>query len=170
MTHLGLRGERAALSAGLTDARQHVLGVLDGLDDEALRRPTLPSGWSCLGLVRHLALDDERFWFRGVIAGERTVIDAVHLSADNAWRVAADVPAQEVLGTYRREIGHADEIMAGVDLDAAPAWWPAGLFGEWRLHTVREVVFHVLIETACHAGHLDAARELIDGRLWLALT
>jgi hypothetical protein len=29
-------------------------------------------------------------------------------------------------------------------------------------------MLHVITETACHAGHLDAARELIDGRLWMA--
>ncbi|MGW9134077.1 hypothetical protein [Streptomyces sp. NPDC055681] len=27
-----------------------------------------------------------------------------------------------------------------------------------------------MTETACHAGHLDAARELIDGRRWMVLT
>jgi len=29
-------------------------------------------------------------------------------------------------------------------------------------------MLHVITETACHAGHLDAVRELIDGRQWLA--
>jgi len=28
----------------------------------------------------------------------------------------------------------------------------------------------VLVETACHAGHRDAVRQLIDGRTWLILT
>jgi hypothetical protein len=28
-------------------------------------------------------------------------------------------------------------------------------------------MLHVLTETACHAGHLDAAGELLDGRQWL---
>jgi hypothetical protein len=28
----------------------------------------------------------------------------------------------------------------------------------------------VIAETACHAGHLDVVRELIDGRRWLVLT
>jgi hypothetical protein len=28
---------------------------------------------------------------------------------------------------------------------------------------------HVITETATHAGHMDAARELIDGRQWLVL-
>jgi hypothetical protein len=27
----------------------------------------------------------------------------------------------------------------------------------------------VIRETACHAGHLDAVRELIDGRQWSVL-
>jgi Protein of unknown function (DUF664) len=27
----------------------------------------------------------------------------------------------------------------------------------------------VITETACHAGHLDAVRELIDGRTWMVL-
>jgi hypothetical protein len=27
----------------------------------------------------------------------------------------------------------------------------------------------VIWETACHAGHLDAVRELIDGRQWIVL-
>ena len=34
-------------------------------------RPLLPSGWTCAGLVHHLALDVERFWFRAVMAGEK---------------------------------------------------------------------------------------------------
>ena len=35
---------------------------------------------------------------------------------------------------------------------------------------LRDTVLHVLTETACHAGHLDTVRELIDGRTWLVLT
>jgi hypothetical protein len=31
-------------------------------------------------------------------------------------------------------------------------------------------ILHVITETATHAGHLDAARELIDGGQWLVLT
>ena len=29
-------------------------------------------------------------------------------------------------------------------------------------------MIHVITETACHTGHLDAARELIDGTTWLS--
>jgi hypothetical protein len=162
--------EGRALLAYLNAQREHVLGILEGLDEEALRRPVLPSGWSCLGLVRHLALDDERFWFRGIIAGEQTVIDQVAEGPDDAWHVGLDVPAGAVFDLYRQQIDLSNAIIAATDLDSAPAWWPKELFGDWRLDNVREVILHVLTETAVHAGHLDAARELIDGKAWLVLT
>ncbi|MFC9114539.1 DUF664 domain-containing protein [Streptomyces sp. NPDC057092] len=161
--------ELRALLRVLDGQRRHVLGILDGLDAKDLRRPVLPSGWHCLGLVQHLALDVERFWFRAVVAGDEEVIHGL-TSGDEAWRVAPDVPVSEVLDLYRREAELADAVVAAAPADAALAWWPRDLFGEPHLHTVRDVLLHVITETACHAGHLDAARELIDGRRWLVLT
>lgn len=38
------------------------------------------------------------------------------------------------------------------------------------MHSHREILLHVIAETACHSGHLDAVRELLDGRRWLVLT
>ena len=161
--------ERTTLLSYLSAQRKHVLGILEGLAEDALRRPVLPSGWTCLGLVQHLALDVERFWFRCVIAGEQTAIDALATTPD-AWHVGAEVSAETVFDGYRREIDRANAIIAATPLDAAPAWWPGDRFGDFRLHDLRQVMLHVITETACHAGHLDAARELIDGRRWLVLT
>ena len=45
--------EKDMLLEYLGSARRHVLGALDGLDDDALHRAVLPSGWSGLGLVQH---------------------------------------------------------------------------------------------------------------------
>lgn len=158
--------EATALLASLNKQREHVLGILEGLPDEALRRAVLPSGWNCLGLVQHLAFDVERFWFQQVMAGlPRDAPDA----PEDAWHVGPDTSAEAVLSGYRREIERADEIIAATKLDAAPAWWP-DFFGTFRLDDMRQVMLHVITETACHAGHLDAARELIDGRTWLVLT
>jgi uncharacterized damage-inducible protein DinB len=155
--------EAQALLSCLTKQREHVLGILDGLDDAALRRPVLPSGWSLVGLVHHLALDVERFWFRTVMAGEPATDDGDH------WQVGEDIAAAEILGLYRREAELANEIITATALGSPPAWWP-DFFGEWRLRDLREIMLHVITETACHAGHLDAARELIDGRQWVVLT
>lgn len=161
--------ESTRLLSYLSAQRDHVLGILEGLDEEALRRPVLPSGWACLGLVQHLALDVERFWFRCVVAGEQTAIDGLAEIPD-AWHVGPDVSAEAIFDLYRQEIDRANAIIADTPLDAAPAWWPADQFGDWRLHDLRDVILHVMTETACHAGHLDAVRELIDGRRWLVLT
>ena len=158
--------ESQALLSSLANQREHVLGILEGLSEEDLRRPMLPSQWSCAGLVHHLAIDVERFWFRAVIAGEKVPGD----EPDNAWQVPADLTGGAVLDLYRREIELAGGIIAATSLDSPPAWWPDDLFGGWRLSDVREIVLHVIAETACHAGHLDAARELIDGQQWVVLT
>ena len=161
--------ETKTLLSYLNSQRTHVLGIVEGLDEEALRRPVLPSGWTCLGMLSHLALDDERFWLRGVVAGEQSVIDAVAAGSDG-WAVDPNASSEQILGLYRQEIENTNAIIATTTLDSAPAWWPKELFGEWRLDTVREVLLHLITETAVHAGHLDAARELIDGRKWLVLT
>ena len=156
--------ESEALLSSLQGQRGHVLGALEGLGEQDLRRPVLPTGWTCLGLVQHLALDVERFWFRAVMAGQPGLIPEA-----NAWQVASGTPAGAVLDLYRQEAELATGIITATSLDAEPAWWP-DWFGNWRLHNLRQIILHVITETACHAGHLDAARELIDGHTWLILT
>ncbi len=155
--------ENEILRATLAAQRRHVLGALDGLADADLRRPLLPSGWTALGLVRHLTMDVERFWFAEVMAGGPAA------PPGDYWHVGPDVPAAEVLDAYKAAADRTDEIIASTPPDAAPTRWPADLFGSWRLHTLRELILHAITETACHAGHLDAARELVDGHQWLVL-
>lgn len=169
MSAVTSQAERATLLSHLTAQRNHVLGMVDGLSDDDLRRPALPSGWTCLGLVRHLTLDGERFWFRGTVAADPVVIEAVENGPDDGWQVAASTPADGVLEQYRQEIERSNEIIAATALDSSPTWWPASHFGDWRVDNLREIILHMIAETACHAGHLDAACELLDGRQWLVL-
>ena len=159
--------EKSALLRSLDNQRTHVLGIIEGLSGDDLRRPVLPTGWTILGLVQHLALDVERFWLWNVTAGEIAPEDP---APENAWKVAPDTPPDKVVDLYRFQTERATDVISKTPLDAAPKWWPEGLFGSWRLHDLREIVLHVVTETACHAGHLDAARELIDGRTWVILT
>ncbi len=167
MTQLATNNEALDLMGYLTGQREHVLGILENLPEEAMRRPVLPTGWTCAGLVQHLALDVERFWFRQVMTGEQVEPDEF---GDDGWHVRPDVPAGAVLDLYRREIERADEIIAASSPQTPPAWWPGFFPPSFRLDTLRQVLLHVITETACHAGHLDAARELIDGQTWLILT
>jgi len=153
----------------LEQQRNHVLGILEGLSEEQLRQPILPSGWSALGLVKHLALDDEHYWFRCIVAGESLDFFPERSDEDRgAWQVAESESAGHVFNLYRDEAAQANAIIAGTSLDAAPRqrdpWW-----GSWEVPDVRFIILHVITETACHAGHLDAARELLDGRQWIVL-
>jgi hypothetical protein len=161
--------ETSALLASLTSQRNHVLGIIEGLTDDQLRQTVLPSGWTCLGMVQHLTISDERFWFDGIVAGDPACVSASddETKAEAAWQVPADTPAAAVLDGYRQEIERANAVIAATPLDQPPAIWPTEIWPIWRLPNLRAVILHVITETACHAGHLDAARELIDGRQWM---
>jgi hypothetical protein len=157
--------EKDALLASLNSQREHVLGALEGLSEDDLRRQVLPSGWTPLGMARHLALEVEQFWFRGAVAGEPITLT----SGDEAWQVPADVPGAAILELYRGEVAKADEIIAATPIDAMPKWWP-DFFENFPPRPLRKTILHVITETATHAGHMDAARELIDGGQWIVLT
>lgn len=160
--------ERDLLLGRLRAQRRHVLDQLEGLDDAQLRTGVLPSGWICLGLVRHLTLSDERYWFEAVMAGGP--LDFWPEGPDGDWRVGDDESAEQVLADYRAAAAFSDALIEATPLDAAPRspedWWAsAGL----SFPDLRSVIVHVLVETATHAGQLDAARELIDGRQYIVL-
>jgi uncharacterized damage-inducible protein DinB len=160
--------ERDVLLGHLAGQRRHVLTQLEGLSEEQLRRPVLPSGWSCLGLVRHLTLSDERYWFEVVVAGGP--LDFWPEGENSDWRVQPDEPVDDVLTAYHSAIARSEEIVAARQLDDPPEqpedWWAdAGL----HFPDLRSILVHVLVETAVHAGHLDAVRELLDGRQHLVL-
>src|SRR5579884_3289401 len=136
MTQPESTDEKAMLLASLNQQRKHVLGITEGLSEEDLRRPVLPTGWNCLGMLRHLALDVERFWFQCVAAGDPVEIRTVLSSSESGWRMPADMPSEEVFDLYRREVDRSDAMIAGTDLDAPPAWWP-DWWPDWRMQNLR---------------------------------
>jgi len=159
--------EKTLLSRHLATQRRHVLGILEGLSEEQLRRPVLPSGWHCLGLLRHLTVSDERYWFATVVGGEPLRFPEGE-GAD--WQVGEDETAEAVFAAYAEQVARSDEIIEATALDAPPGS-PDPAWAAWGMDfpDLRSVMMHVITETAVHAGHLDAVRELIDGRQWIVL-
>jgi len=103
------------------------------------------------------------------VAGESLDFFSQPSLLDNgAWRVDPGETSEEIFALYRDEWARSNEIIRATPLDAPPKqrdkWW-----GEWKVPDLRFIVLHEIAETACHAGHLDAARELIDGRQWVVL-
>jgi uncharacterized protein YndB with AHSA1/START domain/uncharacterized damage-inducible protein DinB len=151
--------ERASLTAFLRAQRRSVLAIIEGLDEDHLRRAVAPSGWTPLGVIEHLAYA-ERFWFQRILAGEA---DPPPWPDDDSAHSAA-----EVLEFYRSQCAASDEALARSALTATPAVKvPAGLPITDDVHTARDIVLHMIEETARHAGQLDLARELTDGRTGL---
>lgn len=106
------------LRGHLEAQRRHVLGILDGSSEEQLRRPMLPSRWHCLGLVKHLALSDEHYWFRCVVAGDP--LDYIPEGSNADWQVGPEESAKDVFELYRDKIRRSNAIIAVTALDAAP--------------------------------------------------
>ena len=162
-----MQTEEEALLRFLDAQRNSVLRIVAGLSDEMLRRPVLPSGWTCLGLVKHLAVDDERYWIRAVAAGEPITFSTTDEN-DLGWVVSPSVAAETVFDLYRNEVEKANAIIRATPLDAPPKWRDE-VWEEWgtQVPNLRWILLHMIEETARHAGHLDAARELLDGRTGL---
>jgi hypothetical protein len=160
--------ETELLLTFLNEQRNHVLGILEGLSGEQLRRPVLPSGWHCLGMVKHLALADEHYWFRSVVAGESFGFFPPGENAE--WQLDPGESAEDVFSLYRDEIKRANAVITATALDQPPLQ-PDPRWQEWGIDfpDLRFIMLHVIKETACHAGHLDAVRELLDGRQWVVL-
>jgi hypothetical protein len=91
---------------------------------------------------------------------------------DPGWLVGADSGPADVFGLYREEIARANAIIAATPLEALarrrdPRWDVWGWSPPGETVNLRWIVLHMIEETARHAGHLDTARELLDGRTGL---
>ena len=73
-----------------------------------------------------------------------------------------------VIEQYRRQCARSNEILRSRDLDAALLGEHALDWPDEPITDLRWVVLHMIEETARHAGHLDAVRELVDGATGLA--
>jgi hypothetical protein len=152
----------AQLLAGYLDYyRSVVLRKLDGLSEQELRSSRVPSGWTPLELLKHLAYVELR-WLRWGFAGEDVDEPWGDDGPEGRWHVPGSQSADDVREFFlaqcensRRIAGAAqlqDIAIGGGRFDAQDP--PPAL--SW-------ILFHVLQEYARHAGQLDVVRELADG-------
>ena len=154
-------GTADLFAAYLDGYRAVALRKLDGLDDEQLRRSVLPSGWTPLELLRHLAAMENR-WFQWGFLG--LPLEDPYPDRDlseHRWRVPPEMSADEVRQELTAAAAHSREAIAGVELSTPAAL--GGQFDTAPTPTLGAILFHVLQEYAQHVGQLDVVRELIDG-------
>lgn len=141
--------------------RDTVADRVAGLTDAQARRSLVPSGWTPVELVRHLTFMERRWLVWGFL-GE-PVPDPWGDRVGDRWHVGPAESVDDVLAALRRAGRRTREIVAGNPLDT-----PAALGGRFTdpadRPTLAAILFHVFQEYARHAGHLDTARELADGR------
>jgi len=155
--------EALALQHFLDAQRASALAIIDDLTEAQLRTPVLPSGWTALGLIEHLG-HAERHWFQQVAGGA-----AAELPWPDEGRVDPFVttrPVAEVIAFYRDQCRRANLVLTTTPLDARPVGRHGGWLDE-EVTDLRRIMLHMIEETARHLGHLDAARELLDGRTGL---
>jgi hypothetical protein len=157
--------DRADLLAALEYQRTSVRAIVAGLSEEAWHTSVVPSGWTPAGMVAHLG-GAERHWTSGVILaddpGHPFDADADDKPYDPDAPFVIDWPSDKVLTYYRDQTDRTDAMLAVTALDAAPR----GRHGspDYQPPTVRAIVLHLIEETAAHSGHLEIARELLDGQ------
>lgn len=154
---------KATLHRYLRVQRDTLLAKLDGLSERDLRWPMTPTGTNLLGLVKHVA-SVQLGYFGEVFdrpAGRALpwFDKGAEVNAD-MW-ATADETRDEIIDLYRFSSAHADATIEALDLDAPGLvpWWPP----ERRHVTLHQILVHMTVETARHAGHADIIREFTDG-------
>jgi uncharacterized damage-inducible protein DinB len=151
------------LLAGYLDYyRDGVLRKFAGLPDADARRSFVPSGWTPLGLLKHLAYMERR-WLRWGFAGERVADPwGDHHEDTGGWYVEPGETVEDVMAFFREQCSRSRAIAASADLADHAA--VGGRFkSKEETPTLAWILFHVLQEYARHLGHLDIVRELADG-------
>ena len=149
-------GEKESLQVALDRHRDAILWKLEGVGDQDLRRPLVPSGTSLLGLVKHLAAV-EYGWFCDTFGRPTEPLPFDDDDPDADLRIEPEETPADVLAFYDRARATADRAIDEIGLEETGTAW----FGEPV--TMRWVLIHMVEETARHAGHVDILRELIDG-------
>lgn len=140
--------------------RATVAEKVSGLDEADLRGARLPSGWSPLELVHHLAFMERR-WLQWGFLGRDVADPWGDQGPDGRWHVPPELGVDDVLARLHAEGTRTTAIVREHRLDEVGQ--PTGRFQGSEPPTLGRILFHVLQEHARHAGHLDVARELVDG-------
>jgi uncharacterized damage-inducible protein DinB len=150
-------GEKEVLAGFLDHYRSVLLEICEGLSEEQLRRPMVPSGTSLLSMVKHLAYV-ERGWFQESIADEPYDYPFAVDDPEAEFRIEPGETAEDIFELYRQSCERSREALAAASLDDMVQ------NPDRRAdYNVRWVVIHMLEETARHAGHADIIREQLNG-------
>jgi hypothetical protein len=156
--------ERELLLRFLHRQREEVAATAEGLSDGQARWTPAGRLLPIVGIINHLVHAEWR-WIEGRYLGREFPERIDEFAADG-------LTIDEACAAYWNQAQRTDEIVrAAPSLDAPclgreGAWPPAHeLLGFTEPLDLRWAVLHLIEETAHHAGHADATREMLDGRI-----
>ncbi|WP_328332970.1 DinB family protein [Kribbella sp. NBC_00382] len=146
------------LHGELRDLRGAVVWKLDGLPEYDIRRPLTTTGTNLLGLVKHLALWESRYFGEVFDRPFPEPMPRWDARGTDMWATEHET-RDDIIGRYRRVWEHSDATIVALAIDAPGEvpWWPTPSV---RLFNI---LVHMLAETSRHAGHADILREQLDG-------
>jgi uncharacterized damage-inducible protein DinB len=144
----GGEDDRELLLGWLGYLRAAVLRNLEGLDDDQARWTPDAKLIPLIGIVNHLT-NVERRWIDGGFLG------AVVSRHEGEFRPGRDLLLDDALERYIDRAALTEAAVRSLPLDAPHC--------EGRGRDLRWVLLHLINESARHAGHADATRELLDG-------
>ena len=143
-----IQDERELLLAWLDHLREAILGKLIDLDEEQARWTPPGALIPLLGIVNHLTHVEWR-WMDGMFLGAEVS------RSEAEFAPGPDLTVSDAVARYRSRARATEALVRTL-----PVTQPA-TDGSGR--NLRWVLLHLIEETARHAGHADATRELLDG-------
>lgn len=153
---------KAHLHDHLRWVRESLVWKLDGLSEYDVRRPLTSTGTNLLGLVKHNAIWDSRYFgevFDRPFPEPLPRWDDLAAAGTDHWATERESRA-DVIALYQRVWWHTDATVDALDLDTRGfvPWWQEDV-------SLFNVMLHCLSDTTRHAGHADILREGLDGAL-----
>ena len=155
--------ERELLLSYLRAQRGDVVRSADGLDEAQLRWTPDDRLLPIIGVINHLTHVEWR-WINGRYLGEPFP------PRDEEFVLGPEVTGAEIVAAYAARAGRTDEIVRAAASLEAPCLGCEGdgppaheLLGLPQPIDLRWTLLHLIEETAHHAGHTDATREMLDG-------
>jgi uncharacterized damage-inducible protein DinB len=161
--------ERAALIGALDYQRASVLAVADGLAEDLWHTSVVPSGWTAAGIIEHLG-GAERHWFQEIVVGTEMDLpwDEGLPPYDPFGAMVCERPSADIVAYYRAQCQRSNDVIGRTSLTAAPVGIHRSTDHD-QPSNLREIMLHMIEETAAHSGHLEIGRELLDGQTRLGL-
>ena len=143
--------ERELLLSWLGYLRGSIVRKLDGVDERGARWQPESGRLICLlGIVNHLTHVEWR-WVDG------TLLDRAQTSrSEEEFHPRPELTVPDAIAAYRERAAATDAALRALPGLHTPCARRPDLNARW-------VVLHLINETARHAGHADATRELLDG-------